>query len=250
MQPVHGPLIYEGKAKQIYSCDAPHEVLLHFKNDATAFNAQKKSRLEGKGFLNCQISAHIFELLESKGVKTHYLGLGGDTWMYAQRVEVIPIEIVVRNIAFGSLCRETPIKPRTVISPPLLDLYYKDDKMGDPLLSEARLKLLELINPTQKSEINQLTLYVNEILQTFFENIDLQLVDFKLEMGINNFGDLVVADEISPDNCRIWDQRIDDYHDRILDKDRFRNDLGSVVESYEKVFSRIKAVSSKPRYYK
>ena len=249
MEKTHGEMLYEGKAKRIFACETSDEVVVHFKNDATAFNAKKKSKLEGKGFLNCQISAHLFELLESNGVKTHYLGLIGDTWMRAKRVEVIPIEIVLRNIAFGSLCRETPIPQRKAISPPLLDLYYKDDKLNDPLLTEARLKLLDLVSPTQYHEIVRVTYQVNDILKAFLESLDLELVDFKLEMGINQSGEILVADEISPDNCRIWDKRIDHDQDRILDKDRFRNDLGSVVESYGIILSRIQFVSSKPRSY-
>ena len=250
MEPVHGKLLYEGKAKRIYACDAFDEVLVNFKNAATAFNAQKKSSFARKGFLNCQISAHLFELLELKGIKTHYLGLGGDSWMYANRVEVIPLEIVLRNIAYGSLCRETPISPGTRISPPLIDFYYKDDDLQDPLLSESRLRLLGLISSKKKIEMEETTMRVNEILKEFFAQIDLELVDFKLEMGFNQLGELVIADEISPDNCRIWDQRIDDDQDRILDKDRFRKDLGSLVESYEKILDRIQVVSSKPHYYK
>ncbi len=246
MEPLHGELIYEGKAKRIYACSSVDEVLINFKNDTTAFNAQKKHCLEGKGLLNCQISAHLFELLESKGIKTHYLGLGGDTWIYAKRVQVIPLEIVLRNIAYGSLCRETPLKQGTSISPPLIDLYYKDDSLQDPLLTDSRLMLLGLLTAKQKIEIEETTLQVNEILKDFFAKLDLELVDFKLEMGINQLGELVVADEISPDNCRIWDKRIDDQLDRILDKDRFRKDLGSVIESYAEILDRIKVVSSKP----
>lgn len=250
MNPVHGKLLYEGKAKIIFECDQKDMVLVHFKNDTTAFNAKKRKEFERKGFLNCQISAYIFELLESKGIKTHYLGLAGDAWMYAQKVEVIPLEVVIRNIAFGSLCRETPISPGTVLTEPLFDLYYKDDNLKDPLLTEARLKLLNLISLEKLDSIKKLSFEVNKIMQEFFKSLDLELVDFKIELGLNRLGDLLVADEISPDNCRIWDKRIDDNDDRILDKDRFRKDLGSVVESYGKILERIQDASSKPRYYK
>ena len=246
----HQELIYEGKAKQIYTAHEPNKVLIKFKNDATAFNALKKSQLEGKGYMNCQISAYLFELLESKGIKTHYLGLAGDTLMYASKVKVIPLEVVLRNIAFGSLCKQSPIPIGTSIRPPLLDLYYKDDSLQDPLLTDARLKLLDLINPSERSKIEKIIRNVNEILCSFFDGLYLQLVDFKLELGVDSAGDLVVADEISPDNCRIWDKKIDDCHDRILDKDRFRKDLGSVVESYEEILKRIQSVSPKPRSYK
>ena len=139
MSPDHGALLYEGKAKRIYATDHPEQVLVEYKNDATAFNAQKKAQLEDKGRLNCQISARLFELLESQGIPSHYLGLAGDTWMLVQRVEVIPLEVVLRNIATGSLCRQTPIPEGTRIDPALLDLYYKDDDLGDPLLTDCLL---------------------------------------------------------------------------------------------------------------
>jgi len=245
-----GKLIYEGKAKKIYTLNDPDKVLVFFKNDTTAFNAQKKDELKGKGYINCMISAHMFELLESKGVENHYLGLADNSSMFAQRVEVIPLEIVVRNIAYGSLCRQTPIALGSVLEEPLLDFYYKDDSLNDPLLTDQRLDLLGLIDSTQKDKIQDIAFNVNKILQGFFMDLDLELVDFKLEMGMNKSGDLLVVDEISPDNCRIWDKRIDDVHDRILDKDRFRHDLGSVVESYGEILKRIQIVSPKPRYCK
>ena len=141
MTPDHGELLYEGKAKRVFAASQPDRVLVEFKNDATAFNAQKKAQLADKGRLNCQISARLFERLEAEGIPTHYLGLASDTWMVVPRVSIIPLEVVLRNIATGSLCRQTPIAEGTVIDPALLDLYYKDDALGDPLLSEARVHL-------------------------------------------------------------------------------------------------------------
>ncbi|MFL0728443.1 MAG: phosphoribosylaminoimidazolesuccinocarboxamide synthase, partial [Prochlorococcus sp.] len=222
MTPDHGSLLYEGKAKRVFASDQRERVLVEFKNDATAFNALKRAELDNKGRLNCQISARLFEMLESKGVPTHYLGLADETWMVVQQVKVIPIEVVIRNIATGSLCKQTPIPAGTELSPPLLDLYYKDDSLGDPLLTESRLKLLGLINSEQRLEIEQLARRVNELLFSFFESLDLLLVDFKLELGFNAAGKLLVADEISPDTCRLWDQLNSDPQARILDKDRFR----------------------------
>tara|TARA_Y100001968_G_C19324164_1_gene700838 strand:- start:165 stop:920 length:756 start_codon:yes stop_codon:yes gene_type:complete len=245
-----GALLYEGKAKRIFkSIGNDQKVFVEFKNDATAFNALKKSSLEGKGFLNCQISAYLFELLEKNDIKTHYLGLAGDEWMFTELVEIIPLEVVIRNIATGSLCRETPIEKGKLLSPPLVDLYFKDDSLKDPLLTDSRLSLLQLITNSQRIELEKLIRKVNIILQNFFDSLDLILVDFKLEMGFNKSGELMVADEISPDTCRIWDKRTDDPMTRILDKDRFRQDLGLVVESYAEILRRIKDVSSKPRYY-
>ncbi len=250
MEPNHGSLLYEGKAKRIYGMNEPGKVMVEFKNDATAFNAKKKSEIEGKGRLNCLLSAYFFELLESEGIQTHYKGLISDNWMVAQHVEVIPIEVVLRNIATGSLCRETPVKQGTKLKPPLLDLYFKDDALGDPLLTESRLELLDLISLDQRNDLEKIARRVNYVLGDFMHKLDLLLVDLKLELGVNHKGQLLVADEISPDTCRIWDLRVDDPKDRILDKDRFRQDLGGVVESYGEVFKRVQEVSSEPHHYK
>ncbi len=247
MTPEHGPLIYEGKAKRIFGTSNDEEVLVEFKNQATAFNALKRAELEGKGRLNCQISAYLFEILQSAGIPTHFLGLASDEWMVAQRVEVIPLEVVLRNVATGSLCKETPIVMGTQLEPPLLDLYYKDDSLADPLLTEARLELLGVVDSNQRVEIERLARSVNDLLKCFFEKLDLQLVDFKLEIGVNRAGQLLVADEISPDTCRIWDKRVNNTKARILDKDRFRQDLGGVLDAYGEILKRIQEVSSKPR---
>ena len=240
MAPVHGPLLYEGKAKKIFEIDHPDQVLVHFKNDATAFNAKKHASFHGKGSLNCQISSSIFRFLQKEGIPTHFLNDVEDCWMLVQKVDVFPVEIVIRNIASGSLCKQTPIPFGTELSEPLLDLYYKDDALGDPLLTERRLELLGLISSSQLLDIENLAFRVNSSLKDFFKILDLQLVDFKLEMGINSNSELLVADEISPDSCRIWDRNIKDQKDRILDKDRFRNDLGGVMEGYSEVLRRIK----------
>ena len=247
MTPDHGDLLYEGKAKRVYAASQTDRVLVEFKNDATAFNAQKRAQLADKGRLNCQISARLFERLEAEGIPTHYLGLASDTWMVVQRVAIIPLEVVRRNSATGSLCRETPIAEGTVIDPALLDLYYKDDGLGDPLLSEARVRLLGVVEPEQLSAIEQLARRVNDVLQPFFADLDLQLVDFKLELGFNAAGQLLLADEISPDTCRLWDRRSSDAQDRILDKDRFRQDLGGVMEAYGEVLKRVQASCADPR---
>ncbi|MDP6851154.1 MAG: phosphoribosylaminoimidazolesuccinocarboxamide synthase, partial [Prochlorococcaceae cyanobacterium ETNP1_MAG_8] len=246
MTPDHGSLLYEGKAKRVFASDQRDRVLIEFKNDATAFNALKRAELDDKGRLNCQISARLFEMLERNGVPTHYLGLAGETWMVVQPVKVIPIEVVIRNVATGSLCQQTPIPAGTELSPPLLDLYYKDDSLGDPLLTESRLELLGLINPEQRLEIEQLARSVNGWLLPFFESLDLLLVDFKLELGVNSSGKLLVADEISPDTCRLWDQRNSDPKARILDKDRFRQDLGGVIEAYGEILKRVQGVCANP----
>ena len=162
-------------------------------------------------------------------------------------MKVIPIEVVIRNVASGSLCRETPIKEGTILDPALLDLYYKDDGLGDPLLTKNRLNLLDIVSSSQLSEIQEIALLVNDLLKTYFKDLDLLLVDFKLEFGFDQNGKILLADEISPDTCRLWDQRTLDEKDRILDKDRFRKDLGGVIEAYREILKRIQGVSSAPR---
>ena len=244
MNHIQGSQIYEGKAKRVFACENRDRVLIEFKNDATAFNAKKRSIIEGKGRLNCKISAALFKLLELNGIPTHFLELHSETFMIADKVSVIPLEDVIRNIATGSLCRETPINQGTILNPPLLDLYYKDDELGDPILTEGRLKLLDLISDLQMQEVEKIARNVNKVLKEYFDSLDLFLVDFKLEFGINSLGKLVVADEISPDNCRFCDKKTSDPKDRILDKDRFRQDLGGVIDAYEEILKRIENDSS------
>ncbi|WP_320676281.1 phosphoribosylaminoimidazolesuccinocarboxamide synthase [Prochlorococcus sp. MIT 1300] len=249
MTPDHGPLLYEGKAKRVFSSDQANMVFVEFKNDTTAFNSLKRAELENKGRLNCQISACLFELLEKEGVPTHYQALAAENWMMVELVEVIPLEVVLRNVAAGSLCKQTPIAEGTVLSPALFDLYFKDDNLGDPLLTEDRLERMGLVTVEQRRHIEKLARRVNTVLTSFLERLDLTLVDFKLELGFNQAGALVVADEISPDTCRLWDMRITDPQDRILDKDRFRKDLGGVVEAYGEIHKRVQEACSKPRNY-
>ena len=244
-----GALLYEGKAKRVFATDQADLVAVEYKDDATAFNALKKAQLAGKGELNCRISALLFEHLAARGVPTHYLGVDGATWMLVKPVTVIPIEVVIRNVAAGSLCKQMPIEQGTVLEPPLLDLYYKDDAYGDPLLTEARLERLALVTSEQRQAIEVLARQVNRELGSLFLGVGLQLVDFKIELGFTAAGELVVADEISPDTCRLWDVSVSDVQERILDKDRFRQDLGGVVEAYGEVFKRVQGVCPEPRVY-
>lgn len=248
--PATGPLLHEGKAKRVYATDRDDLVAVEYKDDATAFNALKKAQLPGKGALNCRISALLFEHLERQGVPTHYLGLQAERWMLVRPVRVVPLEVVVRNVAAGSLCRQMPIPAGTRLEPPLLDLYYKDDALGDPLLSEARLERLALATPDQLEAIRGLAFAVNAGLRSLFAQVGLELVDFKIETGFTADGALVVADEISPDTCRLWQQAVSDPSERILDKDRFRQDLGGVVEAYGEVLKRVQGVCPEPRVYR
>jgi phosphoribosylaminoimidazole-succinocarboxamide synthase len=168
-------------------------------------------------------------------------------WMHVRPVRIVPVEVVIRNTAFGSLCKQMPIEPGTPLDPPLLDLYYKDDAFGDPLLTDARLERLGLLSAEQRRELERLALAVNTSLRRFFASVQLQLVDFKIELGFTASGELVVADEISPDTCRLWDLQVADAQDRILDKDRFRQDLGGVVEAYGEVLKRVQGACPTPR---
>jgi phosphoribosylaminoimidazole-succinocarboxamide synthase len=245
-----GALLYEGKAKRIHSTDRPDVLAVEFKDDATAFNAAKKASLAGKGEMNCRISALIFEHLASRGIASHYLGMLQPCWMAVQAVKILPLEVVIRNVAAGSLCRQLPVAPGTLLEPPLLDLYYKDDALGDPLLTEARLERLALVTPAERKEIEALARQINGELQSLLAGVGLELVDFKIELGHGPGCQLLLADEISPDTCRLWDRAINDAQDRILDKDRFRQDLGRVVEAYGEVLKRVEGVCPEPGVYR
>ena len=232
-------LLYEGKAKKVFSHDDLDKVIIEFKDDATAFNALKKAKFEGKGKLNCLISARIFELLIKNNIPTHFLELKNENTMIAQKIKVIPLEIVLRNTAYGSLCKQTTIEPGTDLSKPLIDIYLKNDELNDPLITKDRIELMNILSSKDLDLIINLTLKVNAILKSFFKNIQLQLVDFKLEFGYNSKNKILLGDEISPDNCRLWD--LNQKNDTIvsLDKDRFRNDLGGLIEAYCEINKRI-----------
>ena len=232
-------LIYEGKAKKVFSHDDSDKVIIEFKDDATAFNALKKAKFEGKGKLNCLISARIFELLVKNKIPTHFLELKNENTMIAHKIKVIPLEIVLRNTAYGSLCKQTTISPGTLLAKPLIDIYLKNDELNDPLITKDRIELMKIISSKDLDLIIDLTLKINVILKTFFKNIQLKLVDFKLEFGFDSENNILLGDEISPDNCRLWD--LNHKNDTIvsLDKDRFRNDLGGLIEAYSEISRRI-----------
>ena len=232
-------LIYEGKAKKVFSYKDADKVIIQFKDDATAFNALKKAKFEGKGKLNCLISARIFELLRKKKIPTHFLELQNEKTIIAKKLRVIPLEIVLRNTAYGSLCKQTTIKSGTALEKPLIDIYLKNDDLNDPLITKDRIELMNIVSSKELDLIIDLTLKVNLILKSFFNKIQLKLVDFKLEFGYDFQDNIVLADEISPDNCRLWD--LNQKNDTIvsLDKDRFRNDLGGLVEAYSEINRRI-----------
>ena len=232
-------LIYEGKAKKIFSHDDANKVIIEFKDDATAFNALKKAKFEGKGKLNCLISARIFEHLSNNNVPTHFIELNNENTMIAHKIKIIPLEIVLRNTAYGSLCKQTTIQSGTVLAEPLIDIYLKNDELNDPLITKDRIKLMNILCSKDLDLIIDLTLKINGILKSFFKNVQLKLVDFKLEFGYDIKNNILLGDEISPDNCRLWD--LNQKNDTIvsLDKDRFRNDSGDLIEAYSEINRRI-----------
>jgi len=229
-----GTLIYEGKAKKIFTTGHPDEVLQYFKDDATAFNAQKRGTIVEKGIINNKVSERLFRLLEQSGVPTHFVERKSDREMLTKKVAIVPIEVVVRNVVAGSLAKRLGLKEGEAILPPIVEWYYKNDALGDPLIADDHVRLLNLATPEQLVEIRRLALTVNSVLQPFFAERRMILVDFKLEFGLHN-GRLILADEISPDTCRFWDQATKES----MDKDRFRKDLGKIEEAYHEVLRRV-----------
>jgi phosphoribosylaminoimidazole-succinocarboxamide synthase len=231
--------LYEGKAKILYATSDPEILLTVYKDDATAFNAQKRGQIEGKGKINCQITAALFQWLGSMDIPTHYLDCPEPNEMRVKAVTIVPIEVVVRNIVAGSLCRQTGLAEGTILTTPLVEYYYKSDELGDPLLTRDRIFLLNLVTIDRLTEIEKMAQKINQNLQDFFNKCQITLVDFKLEFGIDSQQNLLLADEISPDTCRLWDQNQNDPQSRVLDKDRFRKDLGQVENAYQEVQQRV-----------
>jgi phosphoribosylaminoimidazole-succinocarboxamide synthase len=227
-------LIYEGKAKKIFTTGQPDEVLQYFKDDATAFNAQKRGTIVEKGVINNKVSERLFRLLEQSGVPTHFVERKSDREMLTKKVTIVPVEVVVRNVVAGSLAKRLGLKEGEAIQPPIVEWYYKNDALGDPLITDDHVRLLKLATSEQLVEIRRLALKVNSVLQPFFAERRMILVDFKLEFGLHN-GRLILADEISPDTCRLWDEGTKES----MDKDRFRKDLGKIEEAYQEVLKRV-----------
>jgi phosphoribosylaminoimidazole-succinocarboxamide synthase len=232
-------VIYEGKAKIIYEGPEPGTLIQYFKDDATAFNGEKKSVVAGKGVLNNRISAHLMTKLESIGVPTHFIRSLNMREQLVRQVEIIPIEVVIRNIAAGSLCKRFGIPEGKVLDMPVVEFYYKNDKLGDPMINENHILAFDWADPYEIDEIVAMSWRINDYLNGLFAGLGLRLVDFKLEFGriFGEYGELylVLADEISPDNCRLWDAATNEK----LDKDRFRQDLGKIIEGYQQIAERL-----------
>ncbi len=229
-----GEMLYEGKAKKIFATEQPDRVVQYFKDDATAFNAQKRGTIVEKGVVNNKVSERLFHLLEQGGVPTHFVERLSDREMLTKRVTIVPIEVVVRNIVAGSLAKRLGLTEGEAIEPAIVEFYYKHDALGDPLISEEHVRLLKLATPAVVREIKDLALKVNSILAPFFKERQMTLVDFKLEFGVYH-NRLILADEISPDTCRFWDMTTGES----MDKDRFRKELGKIEEAYQEVLKRV-----------
>lgn len=239
LTPAKRRLIYEGKAKTIYEGPEPGTLVQYFKDDATAFNGQKHALIAGKGVLNNRISAHLMTKLEAIGIPTHFLRSLNMREQLVRQVEIIPIEVVIRNVAAGSLVKRLGLKEGTIMQNPLVEFYYKKDALGDPMVNEHHIITFGWADPYELDEMVHMAWRVNDYLNGLFAGIGLRLIDFKLEFGRlwGEHGDLYIllADEISPDNCRLWDANTGEK----LDKDRFRQDLGNVIEGYQQIAERL-----------
>ncbi len=229
-------LLYEGKAKKLFTTDDHNLLISEFKDDLTAFNGARKSSESGKGALNNKISTELFKLLESKGIPTHFVKMLDDNHMLHKRVDVILIEVIVRNIATGSLSKNLGIPDGKVLPFTLVEFDYKNDELGDPKLNDQHCLILELVESTEElDQLRNMARQINDILRPFFKEKGLNLVDFKLEFGKDAQGNIILADEISPDNCRFWDIQTG----KKMDKDRFRQGMGGLKVAYEEVLHRI-----------
>jgi phosphoribosylaminoimidazole-succinocarboxamide synthase len=229
-------LLYEGKAKKLYFTDNDDQLIAEFKDDLTAFNAEKKGSESGKGALNCQISTNLFKLLEENGIKTHLIETLDNNHQLVKKVEIIPIEVVVRNTATGSLSKRLGIEDGLELPFVLTEFYLKDDDLNDPIITDDHCIILKLVDDRAVLDIlREKALIINSVLKKFFADRRLNLIDFKVEFGIDSNGEILLSDEISPDSCRFWDM---DTNEK-MDKDRFRQNLGNVKVAYEEVLKRI-----------
>ena len=226
---------YEGKAKKVFATDDPERFLIEFKDDATAFNAQKRGTVQGKGAVNNAVTAKVFEMLADEGVPTHFVKKLSEREQLVKAVEIIPVEVVVRNRAAGSFSKRYGVEEGRLLEPVVVEWCYKSDDLGDPPMNDATAVALGFATPEELEALFDLAAEINDLLTAFFADLGLDLVDFKLEFGRLPSGDIVLADEISPDTCRLWDLETGEK----MDKDRFRRDLGNVEEAYREVYRRV-----------
>lgn len=230
-----GQLLYEGKAKRLYATDEQDILWVEYKDSATAFNGEKKAEIAGKGMLNNKITSLIFEKLQGAGIASHFVKQLSDHEQLVRQVAIIPIEVVTRNIVAGSMAKRLGLEEGTVLKQPIVEFYYKDDALGDPILTEDHIEMLELASKQEVQELREKALKVNEVLIGFFKEVGVDLVDFKIEFGRDAEGKILLADEISPDTCRLWDAKTK----QKLDKDVFRRDLGNLTDAYELILAKL-----------
>ena len=227
--------LYEGKAKKVFATTDENVCLVSYKDDATAFNGEKKGTILGKGAINNRVTNHLMRMLEKKGIPTHYIEEINDRETYVKKVKIVPLEVIVRNIAAGSLSKRLGLPEGTKLSSTVLEYCYKDDALGDPLVNDYHIRALGLATDEQLKQIADYALKINQILSEYLIDLNIELVDFKLEFGVTADGTLVLADEISPDTCRFWDSVTKEK----LDKDRFRRDMGGVEDAYKEILKRL-----------
>ena len=227
-------LLYEGKAKKVYTTENPDVLIVDYKDDATAFNGVKKGTIVGKGVVNNRMTNHIFKMLEEKGIPTHFIEELSDRETAVKKVEIVPLEVIVRNVAAGSFSKKLGIEEGFRLLSPTLEFSYKNDELGDPMINDYYAVAIGAATREEIDKITELVFKINEILVDYFKSVKVDLIDFKVEFGRYK-GQIILADEISPDTCRFWDSET---HEK-LDKDRFRRDLGHVEEAYEEIYRRI-----------
>ena len=231
-------MLYEGKAKQVYATDEADKVIIHYKDAATAFNNIKKATIENKGVLNNKISTIVFHYLQAKGIPTHYIETMNERDQLCLKVSIMPLEVIVRNVIAGSMAKRLGIEEGTKAPNTIFEICYKDDSLGDPLINDHHAVALGAATYEELAEIYDLTARINEALIEMFASVNIRLVDFKIEFGKTADGKIVLADEISPDTCRLWDATTNEK----LDKDRFRRDMGKVIEAYEEINARLNTI--------
>ena len=228
-------MLYEGKAKKVYATDNPEVLLVAYKDDATAFNGQKKGTIVGKGVINNRVTNFMMRMLEAEGVPTHYVEELSDRETLVKKVSIVPLEVIIRNISAGSFAKHYGVEEGIVFDAPTIEFSYKNDDLGDPLINEYHVLALKLATKEEVETIKRYAFKINDVMKAYFKGIGVDLVDFKLEFGRLADGTIVLADEISPDTCRFWDSQT---HEK-LDKDRFRRDLGNVEDAYKEMMKRI-----------
>lgn len=227
--------LYEGKAKKVYKTEDKDQYIIEYKDDATAGNGEKKGTISGKGVINNKMTATIYKKLEEKGIPTHFIELISDNEQLVKAVTIFPLEVIIRNTAAGSICKRLGIEEGKALEEPIFELCYKNDDYGDPVINEYHAKAMGLANDAELKAISDITFKVNDILKAYFLEKGINLIDFKIEFGKTNDGQIVLADEISPDTCRFWDVETGEK----LDKDRFRRDLGNIEEAYKEMLKRV-----------